>query len=127
MKDFANWNIKKQKADSIAIRPMFKEREIWWCSLGVNIGDEQDGKGHSFVRPVLVFKKFNKNIFIGIPLSTRIKENSFYYRFTFLGKEQSLLISQLKLLDAKRFGNKMGELTSHEMENIKTRIKNMML
>ena len=44
-KDFDNWNIQKKRAQAIKERPMFKEREVWWCTLGVNIGDEQDGKG----------------------------------------------------------------------------------
>ena len=40
----------------------FKEKDIWWASLGANIGHEQDGKNESFERPILVLKKFNKYI-----------------------------------------------------------------
>ncbi len=34
----------------------FHEREVWWASLGKNIGFEQDGKNKMFERPVLVLK-----------------------------------------------------------------------
>ncbi len=30
-----------------------------WCSIGINVGDEEDGKNELYERPVLVIKKFN--------------------------------------------------------------------
>ena len=126
-KDFDSWNIQKKQAHAIQERPMFKEREVWWCSLGVNVGDEQDGKGSSFTRPVLVLKKFNRNVFIGIPLSTQLKDNQFYHRIHFKGIEQSLLLSQIRLIDAKRFRDKMGELSPPEMEKIKEKLRKLIL
>lgn len=124
-KDFEQWNLQKQKIQAAIVRPMFKERDVWWCSFGVNVGDEQDGKGQRFTRPVLVFKKFNRNIFLGIPLSTQLKENVYYYRFHFKGREQSLVLSQVRLMDAKRFGNKLGDIPSREMESIKEKVKQL--
>ncbi len=38
----------------------FREGEIWWASLGANIGYEEDGKNENFERPILIFKKFNQ-------------------------------------------------------------------
>ncbi|MET0155395.1 MAG: type II toxin-antitoxin system PemK/MazF family toxin [Rickettsiales bacterium] len=121
-KDFDGWIVQKKKAHHAHERPMFKEREVWWCGLGANVGDEQDGKGQSFSRPVLVLKKFNRNIFIGIPLSTQLKDKPYYYKFHFKGIEQSLILSQIRLMDAKRFRDKMGDVPSHEMEKIKERL-----
>ena len=40
---------------------IFKQGEVWWCSLGLNLGEEIFGKGEKFSRPVLVFKKFTSN------------------------------------------------------------------
>jgi hypothetical protein len=51
----------------------FKERDIWWCYFGSNIGSEQDGKGDRFLRPVLIFRKFTRNTCWVIPLSTQMK------------------------------------------------------
>ncbi len=77
-KDFEKWNIRKIWIHKEKPRVFFKERDVWWCSMGLNVGFEQDGKGDKFSRPILVFKKFNQEIFWGIPLTTKIKENKFY-------------------------------------------------
>lgn len=45
---------------------LFNEGEIWWCSIGMNIGVEIYGKGGRFTRPVLIFKKFTANSFLGV-------------------------------------------------------------
>ena len=58
-KDFDKWNEKKKQIDAKGCGPFFHEREIWWSSLGFNVGFEQDGKGEKFGRPVLVFKQEN--------------------------------------------------------------------
>ena len=74
MKNFSKWNKKKievENRDIDALKINFKNREVWWCSLGENIGYEQDGKGENFERPILILRKFNKHIFLGIPLTTK--------------------------------------------------------
>jgi hypothetical protein len=60
---FYNWIKLKESLHKEKLRPYFKEREIWWTSIGFNVGDEQHGNNDIFERPVLVIKKFNKNIF----------------------------------------------------------------
>ena len=61
----------------------FKEREIFWLRLGQNIGNEEFGKGNEFQRPVLIIKKLTKNIFIGVPLITTLKENDYFHQFKY--------------------------------------------
>ena len=39
-KDFDAWNFKKKELDKNKRDLLFKEGEIWWCSLGLNIGEE---------------------------------------------------------------------------------------
>lgn len=58
----------------------FYEREIWWVSLGVNVGFEQNGKNDLYERPVLVLRKFNKDILWALPLTTKKRKTSFIYR-----------------------------------------------
>lgn len=42
-KDFDSWNTRKKELNSI--KPHFyQEREIRWCSLGINIGFEETKK-----------------------------------------------------------------------------------
>lgn len=63
--DFDSWNEIKKKihvgGDSPPLFP--KAGEVWMCSLGRNIGFEQNGSGNNFSRPVLVVKKFNNKMF----------------------------------------------------------------
>ncbi len=106
MKDFDAWNIIKKKYDEKdreIIKVFCHEREIWWISLGLNIGDEEDGKGALFERPILVIKKFNNNIFWGCSLSTKIKDqNKYYHKIDTKEGIRSVIISQLRLYDTKR-------------------------
>lgn len=124
-KDLDNWNSLKKKANAQANRASFKERDVWWCSLGANIGDEQNGKGQFFSRPVLVFKKFNRNIFLGIPLSTVIKDNPFYHKIQFKDRVQCIVLSQVRLLDAKRLEDRMGDLPSQQYDKVREKLKEL--
>jgi len=57
IKDFDNWNNIKKKLDKSDQNQSFYEKEIWWCSVGINVGSEHDGKGNRFMRPVYILKK----------------------------------------------------------------------
>lgn len=119
-KDFDGWNIVKQKLNnSNFLPPFFMEREVWWVSTGTNIGNEIDGKSESFVRPVLIIKKFNRYLFFGIPLSTKIKQSQYYLEIYFLNKYVSALLSQVRCFSSKRILNKMGKLDMETFTTIK--------
>ena len=77
MKDFDGWNIQKKDIEN-RIPIYVSERDIWFCSMGINIGSEQDGKHELFERPVLVIKKVSLNTFIGLPLTSNKKKGSWY-------------------------------------------------
>src|SRR5436189_4340574 len=64
-KDFDRWNRHKKKANDAADRPFYHAREIWWCAVGVNVGNELDGTGKEHDRPVLVIRPFNAETFFG--------------------------------------------------------------
>lgn len=78
-KDFIGWSNLKEKLDHAVSQPTISEREIWWCSIGVNIGDEEDGKKNLYNRPILIVKKFNARLFWGVALGTKIKEDKNYF------------------------------------------------
>ena len=59
---FDDWNILKQESHFQEQVIGIKERDIIFLRLGQNVGYEQDGKGEEFLRPVIVYKKFNKNM-----------------------------------------------------------------
>ena len=41
-KDFEGWNKNKQHIHIQSENKLYDAREVWWCSLGINIGFEQD-------------------------------------------------------------------------------------
>jgi len=126
IKDFVNWLKLKSDVHFEYHRPAFRERDIWWCKLGENIGDEGNGKSRLFSRPVLVVKKFNKNIFLGVPLSKQIKpDNKYYFTFNLHQEKRSALISQIRILDAKRINDKIGRISKQQFQKIITTIKQM--
>jgi mRNA interferase MazF len=118
-KDFNSWNKKKKNInDKEYLAPLFKEKDIWWLSVGINIGFEEDGKHENFVRPVLILKKFNRMLFFGIPLSKQIKNNPYYFPITLKKEKVSALISQIRVFSSKRIWNKIGELDSKDYNKI---------
>jgi mRNA interferase MazF len=119
-KDFDRWNSDKKLAQEIDTSEVFfYEREVWWVRLGVNVGFEQDGTGEVFERPVVVIKKFNPNVFIAIPLSTTTKKGKYYFKVGVVeGKEATAILSQIRLLDAKRLLNRAGILDTHTFDEL---------
>ena len=108
-KDFKKWHGKKQDIDKSANRVYFHEREVWWCSIGINVGFEQDGKGDRFARPVIIFKKFNNEVCWAIPLTTKLKSGKFYLSVNLEDSiKRSAILSQLRLVDSKRLYQKIG-------------------
>lgn len=125
MKDFDTWNdFKKSLDNDNKDLPLFKERDVWWCSIGLNIGHEQDGKGDYFNRPVLVIKKFNDRLFWGIPLTTQIKDNQYYHKFILRGREQCAMLTHLRLYDASRLTNRMCQMQTEQFKIICDKLKN---
>jgi mRNA interferase MazF len=125
MKKFDEWNGLKTKIEQ---KPhlFFKAREIFYAHIGENVGFEQCGKGDSFVRPVLVFKKFNNALFWGIPLSTTQNRGKYYFDFEFKDSTSVAILSQLRLIDAKRLDRKIGKMEKVEFQKLKTRVIEML-
>lgn len=128
VKDFDKWNIKKKLIHFNENKPpLFKERDIWWVSIGVNIGFEEDGKNQNYVRPVLVIKKFSRDFFLGVPMSTKLKNNIYYIPVSLRGKIVSVLTSQLRVFSSKRIYNKLSELDSSDYNKIISKVKEMLV
>lgn len=122
VKRFIHWIYEKIIIDSKERVAIVKECEVYWCNLGENIGDEENGKGEEFRRPVLIFKKFNNNIFWGIPMSSKIKNNKYYVQVLLKDTIRSVMISQLRLLDVKRLDKRIGYISRSDLFKIKDQI-----
>lgn len=126
-KDFKEWHFMKTEIEHAdGTRLFFHEREVWWCSIGHNVGFEQDGKGDKFARPVLIFKKFNKEVFWALPISTRIKKSKFYAPVKLNDNvDRVAIISQLRLIDAKRLIDKIGVVGEANYKDIQKAVINL--
>lgn len=122
-KDFVSWHKKKSVLHYDKIRPFFSEREIWFCTLGNNIGYEQDGRGEQFLRPIIVIKKFNNEIFWGVPLTKTEKTNKYYFKFSLDDNFSHAILSQIRLIDAKRLNYKIGDMSETDFAEIKKRLR----
>lgn len=125
-KNFLDWFTLKSKLDNLPQRPLFQEREVWNCHLGVNVGFELDGKNDKFIRPVLVLKKLTHNTFLGIPLTSKPKNGTWYVKSTVQNKEGRYIISQIKIFDSKRLYNKVERIPDEEFYIVKNRFINFM-
>lgn len=121
MKNFHDWNNKKINLDKIVDdynHP--KEKEIWWCSLGINIGTEVYGKGSDYTRPVLVINTEGAESFIGIPLSSKVKNRKYSCIIKTLdNKLHTALVYQTRSLDKRRLTSKIYDLPIEEYEKVK--------
>jgi len=116
---FDLWNEKKKIIDKKQNLKTFKEREIVFIKMGKNIGYEQDGKGKEFLRPVLVYKKFNKEQFLGFALTSQKKEGKFYVEVHHGGKTSYVILSQLRTYSAKRIKYKTEkQITNNKMKEV---------
>lgn len=121
-----NWTKIKIRIQHKDIKRYFKEREVWWTSLGANIGYEQDGKHANFQRPVLIIRKFNHDIFLGVPLTSKVKDGRFYERISLKSGNSSVILSQIRLLSYKRLVRKMQTVSNNEFFLVKNRFKSLL-
>ncbi len=108
-KNFNEWAKAKPEIDAVSVLPSVHEREIWWCSIGVNIGFEEDGKNETFERPVLVLKKYSKELCFVTPLTSKKHEGEYYFE---ISENSFAILSQAKPLSTRRmlrYINKIGD------------------
>ena len=128
-KDFDAWNEKKKQIDSRQLDFSFREGDVHWAHLGLNIGHEENGKGRTARRPILILKKFSNNLAYVVPVTTQFKDTPYYLPFVrrIPGKNYSLLecvmLSQAKAMSSKRFDIKIGWVEQKELERIKEALK----
>ncbi len=108
VKDFDAWNEYAKKLERVDFSGFFRAREMWWCSLGTNIGGEQDGKNKSFERPVLVLRRMRHDLALVVPLTSRISEHPDRVLIKIGLDEYQILLSQVKTVSCKRLLRRAG-------------------
>lgn len=125
-KDFDRWNENKKLIDS-KTSLMYHERELWWCSLGLNVGFEQNGSSLEFRRPVLVLKGLSRSTCIIIPVTTSKNTHKYRIPLGLVGDKQSVaIISQLRIIDTRRLVKKIGTIDRILFSEIRKTAKAML-
>ena len=120
-KDFDGWAELSKKLDENQKMPTIREGEVWWCSIGANIGVEICGKGDTQTRPVIIMKKLSKHCFMGVPLTTKEKIGSWYMAFGFLGKRETAVVGQARVMSVSRLHSRMGQIPKTDFDMVKER------
>ncbi len=125
---FDKWNVIKKETEKAQKKHYYREGEVFFARMGKNIGFEQDGKGGDFLRPVLVLKRYNKDIFTAVPLTTKEHTNKYYYELGQIGERMNYaILSQARLMDARRLEYKIGSIKYASLIKVRKALVNLLL
>lgn len=121
---FNQWNRIKQKIETKNQTIFFREKEIYFMSIGKNIGHETYGKENLFLRPVLIYKKLTHTTFLGIPLTSKPKEGSYFFQFHYKKDQISTaMLNQMRVFDIRRADYYSGKISIKTLENLEKKLK----
>src|ERR1700694_684912 len=100
LKRFAEWfELKGNLHGRHQSPPLVSERDIWWASVGENVGSEINGKSALFSRPVIIYKKLSHGFYFVIPTTTQKKEWSWFVLFPQRGRDTIACLHQARAID----------------------------
>lgn len=99
--------------------PVFNEGEIWWLYIGENVGNEINGKGDKFTRPVLVLRKLSPSMFFGIPLTTKQKHGAWFVTFRFQNHPSCASLPNGSSFSALRLKDYIGNINRLDLVRIR--------
>ena len=101
----------KEKHERQQTPTLVSEREIWWASVGENVGSEVNGKSALFSRPVIIYKKVSHEFYFVIPTTTQKKEGS---------SDMTACLHQSRAIDSRRLSSRLGQLDGDDFENVQS-------
>lgn len=108
------WTRRKICVHCLSTELYFDEREVWWVSLGENVGSEANGKHESFERPIIVLRKLSANMLIAVPVTTKMKVGSWYHHFHLGDEERCAILSQIRVISSLRLIRRIDSITPAE-------------
>jgi mRNA-degrading endonuclease toxin of MazEF toxin-antitoxin module len=82
--------------------------DIWWASVGQDVGSEINGKSRLFSRPVIIFKELAHGFYFVIPTSPR--SGRWYVPFRQPDRKMIASLHQARAIDHRRLSTKLGQL-----------------
>jgi mRNA interferase MazF len=120
MKRFLAWIGLKQILHEAAHQPpLVSEGDIWWASMGENVGSEINGKSDLFSRPVVIFTKLSHGFYFVVPTTTRERSGSWFVPFRQQAKSMVACLHQVRSIDHRRLASKLGTMDDEDFERVK--------
>jgi mRNA interferase MazF len=121
MKRWREWfGLKQRLHEMRQTPPLVSERDIWWASVGENVGSEVNGKSKLFSRPVIILKKLAHGFYFVVPTTTQVREGTWYVKFRQQDREMVACLHQARAIDYRRLSSKLGTLEMRTMDELKT-------
>jgi mRNA interferase MazF len=121
LKRFSEWfGLKKKLHERQQTPPLVSEREVWWASVGENVGSEINGKSELFSRPVIIYKKLSHGFYFVIPTTTQKKEGSWFVRVRYQRTDMTACLHQARAIDHRRLSSRLGQLDGDDFENVQS-------
>jgi mRNA interferase MazF len=128
MKRFLEWiHVKRQLDNNESVPPYVSEGDIWWASIGENVGTEIGGKSEKFSRPVLVFRKLSSAFYFIIPLTSVEKKGTWYVAYRHRSRAASACLHQARSIDYRRLYSKLGTMDDADFYRIREGFKSLYL
>jgi mRNA interferase MazF len=127
LKHVSGWFQVQSRLNTRKRRPLFQEREVWMCHWGANVGFELDGKTREGLRPGIVFKKLSGNTLLLIPLTSKLKDGTWYSPSYVKQREGRFCLNQIRMIDAKRLKYRMERMSEGKFQQLKYDFQQMLL
>lgn len=116
-KDFNKWNERKKALER---RPdiFCNTRELWWCSIGANVGAEASGKNDLFERPVIILKVYNVQSILVAPLTSQPKNDKYHTKIRYEDKDGWVVLSHARTISPRRLQRKMCRIGKKQFHQV---------
>ena len=117
---FLEWIGLKQKLhQGTQSPPLVSAGDIWWASIGENVGSEINGKSKLFSRPVIIFKKLAHGFYFVIPTTTKSKVGSWFVAIRQADRKMIASLHQARAIDHRRLSTKLGQLDDSDFQKVR--------
>ena len=120
IKRFLEWiGLKERLHNTDHKAPFVSERDMWWVSLGENVGSEMNGKSDRFSRPALILKKLAHGFYLIAPTTTQKHDGTWYVRIQLDKQDEYVCLNQIRTIDYRRLHSKLGQIDTDNFQKVK--------
>ncbi len=120
IKKFLEWiGLKEKLHTNNSKPPLVSERDLWWISIGENVGSEINGKSSLFSRPAIILKKLSHGLYLIVPTTTQKREGSWYVKISLNQKDTYACLHQIRTVDYRRLSTRLGQMDGDDFQIVK--------